>query len=160
MDQASEGEFLVFQGEDAAESDQEVIVVSEGSDDMGGDAAKSESSEEEEDPAEEDSMDSTNSGSSECASNEIEGQGWYNPAEVERQARLDSLVEKVCDELRLRSGRSDQAVVNAVWEEFAELAREQGKREGDEESTNQVAPTLKTTRASSGSSGGGLLPPC
>lgn len=160
MDQASEGEFLVFQGEDAAESDQEVIVVSEGSDDMDGDAAKSESSEEEEDPAEEDSMDSTDSVSSESASNEVEGQGWYNPAEVERQARLDSLVEKVCDELRLRSGRSDQAAVNAVWEEFAELAREQGKREGDEESTNQVDPMLKTTRASSGSSGGGLLPPC
>ncbi|KAK9938697.1 hypothetical protein M0R45_015420 [Rubus argutus] len=47
MDQALEGEFFVFQGEDAAESDQEVIVVSEGNDDIGGDAAKSESSEEE-----------------------------------------------------------------------------------------------------------------
>jgi hypothetical protein len=60
---------------------------------MGGDAAKSESSEEEEDHAEEDNKDDTDSESSECASNKIKGQSWYNPAEVERQARLDNLVE-------------------------------------------------------------------
>ncbi|KAK9921638.1 hypothetical protein M0R45_030141 [Rubus argutus] len=74
IDQASEGEFLVFEGEDAAESDQEVIVVSEDNDDMGGDAAKSESSEEEEDHIEEDIKDGMNTGSSESASKEQEGQ--------------------------------------------------------------------------------------
>ncbi|KAK9902350.1 hypothetical protein M0R45_001589 [Rubus argutus] len=59
-----------------------------------------------------------------------------------------------------RSGQSNQAAVDELWEEFTEMARIHGKQEGNAESTNQVTPTVKMTRASSGSSGGGLLPPC
>ena len=158
-DQGFGGEFMVIGGEDAVESDLEIIAISEDGDDMGGESAKDESSKKDR---------SSNGGSSDeieedsvCpeSSNELEGHGWYDPAEVKRHARLDNLVEKVCDELRLKYGK-DQARVNELWEEFAEMAGEQGKREDDAESTNQEVPTVKTTRASSGSSEGGLLHPC
>lgn len=136
VDQASKGEFLVFKGEDATESDQEVIVVSEENDDMGGDVAKDKSSEKE-DPAEEDSSkDSKDSGCLESLENEQEGQGWYNPTKVGRQARLENLVEKVCEELRFRSGQSNQEAVDKLWEEFAEMTKSRGKYEDDTESTN------------------------
>ncbi|KAK9951643.1 hypothetical protein M0R45_007081 [Rubus argutus] len=42
--------------------------------------------------------------------------------------------------------------VDEVWEEFSEMTKSQGKCEDDAKSTNQ-APTVKTMRASSSSSG-------
>ncbi|KAK9951066.1 hypothetical protein M0R45_006528 [Rubus argutus] len=120
------GRIFVFKGEDVAESDQEVIVVSKDNDDMGGDAAKSESNEKKEDPAEEDARMARTRG----------------VQKVQATNKRDK-------ELRFRSGQSNQAAVDELWEEFTEMARIHGKQEGNAESTNQVTPTVKMTRASS-----------
>lgn len=128
VEQASEGEFLVFEGEDPAESDQEVIAISEGSDDMGGEAAKEESSKENRSSSDGSSDDSEEDPECpESSESKLEGHGWYDPAEVERHARLDNLVEKVCEELRLRYGK-ERARVDELWEEFAEMAKSKGNR--------------------------------
>ncbi|KAK9932031.1 hypothetical protein M0R45_019282 [Rubus argutus] len=66
VDQPSEGEFLVIEGKDAVESGEEVIIISDDSDDIEGNASKEKTSKEEssEDDSNDDSSDDNSDDSS------------------------------------------------------------------------------------------------
>lgn len=86
----------MFEGEDPAESDQEVIPISEDNDDISGEAAKGDSSKE--DRSSSNGNNDESEEDPECpqsSESEQEGHGSYDSTKVERHARLDNLVEKV-----------------------------------------------------------------